>query len=148
MGVQTDLVATREDVEVTSEELHSAVRYSRTKNRVIFRLLTSYSSQIQSQAASTRDFVATSSHGLASLRKDIKTYLESNIQIDLPTGSTPVKRLWPKEESNGIDLDADRGSVLSVLLKKKSKRGLLEKTPRKAFGERTNGATPRKRVVT
>ena len=111
--------------------------------------------QIQSQSYNALQFIDDSTVTLSSLRSSIQTSLESYIRVDLSTGSTPIKRLWPSTELSGINLDAERGSILKALLGAKKKRdreginklGNGSRTPRKVLIEKNGLNTPRRKVA-
>ncbi|KAK4699706.1 hypothetical protein P7C70_g6553, partial [Phenoliferia sp. Uapishka_3] len=71
---------------------------------------------LDTHSCTTTSFLDTASEQLTDLRHDIHSYLSTDIKTDIPTGSTPRKREWPRDQLLPlVDLDGDRDTVLRVL---------------------------------
>ena len=125
---QQNLNKTGEDVDATTTSIVDAVRLDNNCFALTLKLI--LYSQVDSHWMHGGRFVNSSTRHLEDLRSDMKTYLETDVRADVPTGTTPRKREWPKDRLLPIvDLDGDRVGVRQLLLQAKHGRRIVEVVP-------------------
>lgn len=103
------------------------------------RLILALNVQVDSHWMHGGRFVNSSTRHLEDLRADMKTYLETDVSADVPTGTTPRKREWPKDRLLPVvDLDGDRVGVRELLLQAKHGRRPVEVAPTQLVEEPTS----------
>lgn len=73
------------------------------------------------EAAST--YLANNARAAQQIQERLNSHLSTNMQVDLPTGMTPIKRTWPEALLDGAEdpLDvADRQALLAEAAKQRA----------------------------